>query len=137
MLDDITARPYFIRAAYQWCVDRGHTPYLLTRWRAEQYPDIPPKLADKEGIVFNISSPAVRSLVIDADGVFFTGRFWGKIVEVRAPLADVIAIYAREVQKGFSLPPCKEEGEKPEANAAAVTPAAVAKNKKIPNLRVI
>lgn len=117
MLSEPSARPYFIRAVYQWCVDRGHTPYILAHWRAENYPNIPRRLADNDSIVFNISSPAVRGLVISDDGVCFTGRFLGKIVEVRVPLADVAAVYAWEVKKGFSFPPLTTTPSAPTAAA--------------------
>ena len=31
MLSDETAKPYFLRAVYEWCIDHKHAPYLLTK----------------------------------------------------------------------------------------------------------
>lgn len=106
MLDDISVRPYFIRAVYHWCVDKGHTPYLLVHWREETAPAaVPKRLARDEKIVFNISPTAARHLIIDDNDIFFTARFLGKTVEIKIPLTDVISIYAREKQSGISFPP--------------------------------
>lgn len=116
--DDISLRPYFIRAVYQWCVDRGHTPHLAANWGEGSSPGVPARLVQEGKIVFNISPEAVRHLTVDADGVYFTARFFGKTVEVQVPMADVTAIYAREQMNGIAFPkrPAQEgEGAAPRA----------------------
>lgn len=116
MSQDISIRPYFIRAVYQWCMDEGHTPYLLANWSEDNPSAVPKRLANDGRIVFNLSTHAVRHLVVNAEGVFFTARFLGKTVEVEIPLADVISIYAKEKPSGITFPPLppgesKGEGE--------------------------
>ena len=115
MLDDLSLRPYFIRAVYHWCTDKGYTPYLLVHWREDAVSAaIPKRLVRDEKIVFNISPAAVRHFVIDDSALFFTARFLGKTVEIKIPLTDVISIYAREKQSGISFPPPAEEVAKVE-----------------------
>jgi stringent starvation protein B len=29
---DVSTKPYFIRAIYEWCSDCGFTPYLAVPW---------------------------------------------------------------------------------------------------------
>lgn len=105
MMDDISVRPYFVRAVYQWCVDEGYTPYLLAHWSEDNASPVPKRLINAGKIVFNISPHAVRHLMVNAEGVFFTARFLGKTAEVHVPLADVVSVYAQERQSGISFPP--------------------------------
>lgn len=103
MLDELSFRPHLIRAVYQWCSEKRYTPYILARVESE-HSTIPPQHINDGRVVLNISSDAVRSLVINDDGVFFTARFLGKTVEVFVAMADVLAVYAREVEKGIFFP---------------------------------
>lgn len=127
MLDDITARPYFLRAFYDWCVDTKRTPHILAHWQPAQNPKVPSYLSADGKIIFNLSPTAVRCLRIGKDGIFFTARFLGQTVEIALPLSDVAAIYAQETGKGLSFP---EVTERPPRVAAA-------KKSSPPNLRVI
>ena len=106
MFDEISARHYFIRAAYQWCVDAKQTPHLLVRYDgAGARAPLPSYLIRDGKIVFNVSPLAVRELTIDENGVFFTARFGGVTREISIAPADVLAIYAPEIGKGLSFPP--------------------------------
>ena len=113
MSEDISIRPYFVRAVYQWCLDEGYTPYLLVNWDDTNPSAVPKKLAKDGKIVFNLSTHAVRHLVINADGISFTARFLGKTVEVEIPLTDVVSIYAKEKPSGVTFPPVSK-GDVPE-----------------------
>ena len=105
MLEDASIRPYFIDAVYRWCVEKGYTPHLLANWREDNSSAVPKRLVSGGKIVFNISPEAVRHLVIESDGVYFTARFLGQTVEVNVPLTDVVSVYALEKQSGISFPP--------------------------------
>ena len=130
MMDDISVRPYFIRAVYQWCVDENHTPYLLANWSDGNTSAVPKRLINGGRIVFNISPHAVRHLVVNGEGVFFTARFIGKTVEVRVPLADVISVYAREKQSGITFPPLAAAASAAaEKSATSASPAPSAAEK--------
>jgi len=113
MLDDITARPYFLRAFYDWCVDMKRTPYLLAHWRPEEHPRVPSYLSVDGKIILNISPTAVRYLRMEKNGIFFTARFLGQTVEIEVSLPEVIAIYAQETGKGLSFPATGAQKEKP------------------------
>ena len=141
MLEDIGARPYFIRAVYDWCVDKGNTPYVIANWRETQYPGVPVHLvSEQQRIVFNLSSEAVRNLIINEEGVFFTARFIGKTIEINIPLSDILTIYGMEVGKGISFPVVEnmdEYDEQESAEAIAPNGAAKIKKKKSPSLRLV
>ena len=60
---------------------------------------------DEEGrIVLNISPMAVRDLKIESSSLSFTTKFSGIETNVYAPIAAVLAIYAKENGKGMSFP---------------------------------
>ena len=81
--------PYLIRAINEWIIDNGFTPYLIVD--ASKDGTSVPETHVKDGqIVLNISSVAVRHLVIDDQSVSFSGRFQGVAHEVSAPINAVV-----------------------------------------------
>ena len=109
MLEDASIRQYFIRAIYQWCIDQVYTPYLLVEWAENNQSQIPQHLVTEGKIVLNISPESVRKLTIDSDFIHFTARFLGKTAEVKIALAEVLSIYASEIENGISFPPLPQE----------------------------
>ena len=121
MRDDLTIRPYLLRAVYEWCVDNKLTPYLAAQGqRADVH--LPP-VADGEKIALNISGEAVRDLVMSNENVSFTARFQGATFQVILPIGAIIAIYAQETGEGFSF--------------SAILPASAENTKVEDNLRVV
>ena len=114
---DDTMKPYFIRAIYDWCVDKRLSPRLLAR--ADEKTGAPQKLAQEGKIVFNLSPEAVRKLLIDNDGVSFTARFaGGETREIVLAMDDVLAIFDNEEGRGvFFAPPQAEVQDKKEESA--------------------
>ncbi|MEO6364639.1 MAG: ClpXP protease specificity-enhancing factor [Luteimonas sp.] len=96
-------RPYLLRALYEWIAENGMTPHLLVD-ATQQGVQVPPSAVKDGKVVLNIASRAVTRLELGNDAVTFTARFGGVSQSVRAPLAAVLAIYARETGQGMALP---------------------------------
>lgn len=120
-----TAKPYLLRAIYDWCLNEGHTPYVLV---AAAQPGVRfPAGYDKDGkLTLNIAPRAVDGLELGADRIRFRGRFGGRVEEVEVPVAAVIAVFAAETHDGlvFGEPPAPAAAlaEEPEATGTADGP---------------
>src|SRR5579872_6449396 len=114
---DVSTKPYFIRAIYEWCSDCGYTPYLSVR--VDERTRIPLEYVKNGEIVLNVSLNATRNLTINNELIQFSARFNGVSREVSIPVDRVQGIFARENGQGafFTV-------EAPAALTAA-TPAAV------------
>ncbi len=86
-------------------MDSGHTPHLLLDASADGVQAPEEHVAEDGRIVLNVSPQAVRGLAIDNDGVGFSGRFGGQPRRVFAPMAAVLAIYAKETGEGMMFAP--------------------------------
>jgi stringent starvation protein B len=116
---DVSTKPYFIRAIYEWCSDCGYTPYLSVR--VDDRTRIPLEYVKNGEIVLNVSLNATRNLTINNELIQFSARFNGVSREVTIPVDRVQGIFARENGQGafFTV-------ESPAALAAApAAPAAV------------
>jgi stringent starvation protein B len=116
---DVSTKPYFIRAIYEWCSDCGYTPYLSVR--VDERTLIPMEYVKNGEIVLNVSLNATRNLTINNDLIQFSARFNGVSREVRIPVDRVQGIFARENGQGafFTV-------ESPAALAAAPAAPSVA-----------
>lgn len=97
----ISQQPYFLRALYEWCVDSGHTPYLTVR--VDKQTRVPQAFVKDGQIVLNVGPSAVRNIHMDNDWVTFSARFGGMSHSIEIPVANVIAIYARETGEGMAF----------------------------------
>ena len=100
-MSEQTAKPYLVRAIYEWCSDQGFTPYLAVRVNAQTR--VPQGFVKNGEIVLNISATATRHLKIDNDSIRFSARFNGVSHEVHVPLDAVAGIFARETGYGFAF----------------------------------
>ncbi len=91
---ELSTKPYFIRAIYEWCGDAGFTPYLSVK--VDSSTRVPMAYVKSGEIVLNISMNATRHLTIDSELVQFSARFNGVSQEVRVPIGRVSGIFARE-----------------------------------------
>ena len=114
---EVSTKPYFIRAIYEWCSDCGFTPYLSVR--VDERTRVPMEYVKNGEIVLNVSLNATRNLTINNELIQFSARFNGVSREVNIPVDRVQGIFARENGQGafFTV-------ESPAA--LAVAPAAVA-----------
>lgn len=105
----LSQQPYLLRALYEWCVDAGYTPYLTLRVDAQTL--VPPGYARNGEITLNVHPEAVQGMEISNDWLSFNARFGGVAQRVEAPMANVVAIYARETGEGmsFAIPEALED----------------------------
>ncbi len=113
-------RPYLLRALNEWILDNGLTPYVMVDAEAAGV-QVPSEYAQDGKIVLNISPSAVRELLINNDSLSFNARFAGRPYQVYAPIATVLAIYAKESGNGVVFP---EEDEASAEDNAATAPGA-------------
>jgi stringent starvation protein B len=95
---EVSTKPYFIRAIYEWCSDCGYTPYLSVR--VDERTRVPMEYVKNGEIVLNVSLNATRNLTINNELVQFSARFNGVSREVSIPVERVQGIFARENGQG-------------------------------------
>jgi stringent starvation protein B len=115
-MSEQAAKPYLIRAIFEWCGDSGLTPYLAVRVDGETR--VPREFVKNGEIVLNISAGATRHLTIGNDWIQFSARFNGVSQEVSVPMAAVAGIFAKETGYGFAFNPPTAGA----SSAPAVTP---------------
>jgi stringent starvation protein B len=115
-MPEVSTKPYFIRAIYEWCSDCGFTPYLSVK--VDERTRVPAEHVKNGEIVLNVSLNATRNLTINNELVQFSARFNGVSREVTIPVDRVQGIFARENGQGafFTV-------ESPAASADAAPPA--------------
>jgi stringent starvation protein B len=95
---DVSTKPYFIRAIYEWCSDCGYTPYLSVR--VDDRTRVPLEYVKNGEIVLNVSLNATRNLTINNELIQFSARFSGVSREVSIPVDRVQGVFARENGQG-------------------------------------
>ncbi len=98
-MSDLSTRPYLIRAIYEWCVDSGLTPYLAVR--IDEHTEVPLSHVKDGEIILNLSSDAVRNLLMGNEMITCTGRFSGAPFDLMVPVVAVIGIFAKETGQGL------------------------------------
>ena len=97
-MPEVSTKPYFIRAIYEWCSDCGFTPYLSVK--VDDRTRVPAEYVKNGEIVLNVSLNATRNLTINNELVQFSARFNGVSREVSIPVERVQGIFARENGQG-------------------------------------
>jgi stringent starvation protein B len=107
-MSEQSAKPYLVRALYEWCTAHTYTPHLVVKVNAKTR--VPLAYVRDGQITLNVSDTAVHRLTMDNDWVLFNARFNGTSQEVAVPMEAVIGIYARETGygMGFTIPPDDE-----------------------------
>lgn len=139
-MQEISTKPYLLRALYEWCTDNGYTPHIAVR--VDSRTRVPRQFVRDGEIVLNISFEATSQLQMGNELIEFHARFSGKSHKIEVPVANVLAIYARENGQGMAFPvdapalgdasevlPSEEEHADEAVEAAVVTdeaPAAAA-----------
>ncbi len=131
MSDMSSNRPYLIRALYEWIVDNGLTPHLLVNAEAEHVV-VPQQFVQEGRIVLNVAPGAVRDLELGNDWILFGARFGGIPMQVSAPPAAVLGIFAKENSRGMLFPEDEQEGGQTPEEPKPPTPGA-----KKPTLTVV
>src|SRR5690554_3512288 len=122
------SRPYLVRAFNEWILDNDCTPYIVVD-ASVQGVQVPTEHVANGQIVLNISSGAVRGLVIGNGALEFSARFGGVPMQVFIPLQAVVAIYAKEDGDGMvfgsepGFPDPDGDGEKTSSRRAEDRPS--------------
>jgi stringent starvation protein B len=114
---EVSTKPYFIRAIYEWCSDCGLTPYLSVR--VDERTRVPAEYVKNGEIVLNVSQNATRNLTINNELVQFSARFNGVSREVTIPVDRVQGIFARENGQGAFFTVESPSGSSPAPQAPA------------------
>lgn len=121
-----TAKPYLVRAIYDWCLAQGHSPYLLV---AVSQPGVRvPAGFDKDGrITLNINPRAVQGLELGIERIRFSARFGAQPHQVEVPYQSIVAIFAAETHEGMVFgDPHPVTSAEPASVAHAAEPAPAA-----------
>jgi len=100
-VNELSTKPYLIRAIYEWCTDSGLTPHLVVM--VDKHTRVPMEFAKDGQIVLNVSQGATRNLLIGNDLIQFSARFNGASRDIEVPIDAVVSIYARENSQGLSF----------------------------------
>ena len=128
-MQEISTKPYLLRALYEWCTDNGFTPHIAVR--VDNRTRVPRQFVRDGEIVLNISFEATSQLQMGNEMIEFHARFSGKSHKIEVPVSNVLAIYARENGQGMAFPvdappgdaddvlPSVQEGQEEDAAPAA------------------
>jgi len=100
-MSEISTKPYFLRALYEWCTDNGYTPYIAVKVFGAAR--VPMEFVRNGDIVLNISFGATSGLKMDNDAITFKARFGGVSRDIYVPVQNVQAIYASENGQGMAF----------------------------------
>ncbi|MFA5241959.1 MAG: ClpXP protease specificity-enhancing factor [Sulfuricella sp.] len=133
---DISTKPYLIRAIYEWCSDSGLTPYLAVV--VDENCRVPMEFVKEGEIVLNISASATPNLLIDNEWVGFSGRFGGVAREISVPISAVIGIYSKENGQGLFFGRDEAPPDSPQAEPGTEPqPEAPTPKRGKPSLKVV
>ncbi|MGH8770690.1 MAG: ClpXP protease specificity-enhancing factor [Burkholderiales bacterium] len=119
-MKEIAAKPYLLRAIYEWCGDSGLTPYLSVK--VDQHTRVPKEYVKDGEIVLNISQTASRNLKLGNELIQFTARFNGVSTEISVPIDSVLAIFSKETGRGLFFHAKEGEPKKTDNGSPIVTP---------------
>ncbi|MDQ7980043.1 ClpXP protease specificity-enhancing factor [Paraburkholderia sp. SARCC-3016] len=114
-MQEISTKPYLLRALYEWCTDNGYTPHIAVR--VDNQTRVPRQFVRDNEIVLNISFEATSQLQMGNEWIEFSARFSGKSHKIEVPVANVLAIYARENGQGMAFPVDSTGGEATDSEA--------------------
>lgn len=101
VMQEVSTKPYLLRAIYEWCTDNGYTPHIAVV--VDSRTRVPMQFVKNGEIVLNISFEATSGLKMENDSIHFSARFGGVSRDIMIPVENVIAIYARENGQGMAF----------------------------------
>ncbi|MGH8727784.1 MAG: ClpXP protease specificity-enhancing factor [Burkholderiales bacterium] len=119
-MKEIAAKPYLLRAIYEWCGDSGLTPYLSVK--VDPSTRVPKEYVKDGEIVLNISQTASRNLKLGNDVIQFTARFNGISTEISIPIDSVLAIFSKETGRGLFFHAKDSEPKKTDSGPPVAPP---------------
>jgi stringent starvation protein B len=100
-MDEISTKPYLIRALHEWCTDNGYTPYITVQ--VNDHTRVPAGHVRDGQITLNVGTLATNKLELGNEFIEFQARFGGIAEFVSVPVSAVAAIYARETGAGMGF----------------------------------
>jgi stringent starvation protein B len=97
-----SAKPYLLRAMYEWCGEQGLTPYVSVF--VDEDVRVPMEFVRDGAITLNIGPEATNNLLINNESLQFKARFGGVPRQVNVPITHIMAIYGRENGQGMAFP---------------------------------
>ena len=132
-MSEAAAKPYLIRALYEWCGDAGYTPYLAVK--VDENTKVPTAFVKNGEIVLNLSPGATHKLTMDNHWILFNARFGGLSHEVAVPMAAVTGIFAKETGYGLAFKP-GQPGDAPGSPPAAPVESGAGKPESKPRAKL-
>ncbi len=134
-MNEISTKPYLIRAIYDWCADNGFTPYLAVK--VDSNTQVPVAFVKDGEIILNISMDAVHNLQLGNEEITCGGRFGGVAHKLIVPLAAVIGIFAKETGQGLAFQGQESAPSVQHANTGDEPPKEPTPPSSKPHLRII
>ena len=138
-MSEAAAKPYLIRALYEWCGDAGYTPFLAVK--VDENTKVPTAFVKNGEIVLNLSPSATHKLTMDNHWVLFNARFGGVSHEVAVPMQAVTGIFAKETGYGLAFkagqPNPPGDGPQPPTVAGDASGAGKADTRPRPKLQIV
>ncbi|ETD69052.1 peptidase [Pelistega indica] len=106
-----SAKPYLLRALYEWCIEEGYTPHVVVQ--VDEHCHVPMAYVRDGSITLNVGPLATKDFFIDNEWVSFSARFNGVSQMVSFPITAVAAIFTRETQEGMGFEVTKYQGKEP------------------------
>jgi len=97
----IALRPFLIRALYEWMEINGWTAHLIVDLSDEEVVAPGELPTEDESVQYNISSSAVKELLLGNDWVSFSARFSGVPQQISVPVRAILGMMARENGQGM------------------------------------
>ncbi len=113
-----SAKPYLIRALYEWILDNKFTPYISLDATVPGV-KVPQQYVEDGRIVFNLSPTAIRELVMGNRLISFLGAFANTVHPIEVPIRAIFTIYAKETNQGMEFHLEEEQEDEDEAGAVS------------------
>ncbi len=129
-----SAKPYLVRAIYEWLLDNELTPYVEVDTTFPRV-GVPKEYIEEDNyLVLDIAPNSVQHLIIDNEALTCKARFDGTVHDIYVPIIAISSIYSPENDQGMEFPKEEEEEELP-SDSITTTSSLLRKNK--PHLKVI
>jgi stringent starvation protein B len=105
-----SAKPYLLRAIYEWLQDNNQTIYIAVD---TSFPNVvvPQEYIRDNNIVLDISPMAMKNLLIGNEILEGKARFGEASRELYIPIPAINAIYSHETQQGMAFPAEKKSAD--------------------------
>ncbi|MCQ9329295.1 ClpXP protease specificity-enhancing factor [Pelistega suis] len=113
-----TAKPFLVRAIYEWCLDQGYTPHIMVR--VDEHCRVPRAHVRDNHIVLNVGPRATPDFFMDNEWVSFNARFSGVSQLVSFPITAIAWVFARETEEGMGFEVTEYKGN-PSADDSSTT----------------